>query len=435
MTDLLFFEPDQHKQQQLSSALKKKYKLTFIGSLSESIHTAIENRNSLIIVNLDFIEIDNFIPLYHLAQQKSQGVRFIGLTTEDRTNLVKVYSKYDIPVVSMDKTGINDLLVMIRYATEIQSSLHIEQKHTQDKIVGKSAAIKKIMNQISLVKDSDIHILLTGETGTGKTELARYIHSQSIRNNAPFMHLNCAAIPDTLLESELFGYKKGAFTGAINDHDGKFYAAGYGTIFLDEIGEIPSHLQAKLLKVLDERDFYPVGGTTAIKVNARIIAATNKDLVKAVRVKKFREDLYYRLNTIEINLPPLRNRKEDIAELFNYFITHFARRYKIQLPQIAKTVYPILENHVWAGNIRELQNIVESILLLNPQEIIPSDLPPELLSAPENQLVYSASEKKDLQQIKQDYAKYVYELTDKNKSKAAQILKIDIKTFRKLLNS
>ncbi len=302
------------------------------------------------------------------------------------------------------------------------------------RFIGKSKSILQILEQIELVKNTDIHILITGETGSGKTELARYIHNGSKRRDAPFVHINCAAIPDNLLESELFGYKKGAFTGAFSDKIGIFGSAGRGTVFLDEIGELPSYLQAKLLKVVDEKDYYPVGGTTPFKVHARIITATNTDLIRAVNEKRFREDLYYRLNMVQFHIPPLRNRREDIPELFSYFIEKLVT-YKSEPPEIEPLVFELLQEYSWPGNVRELQNLVERISFRKPDKITPALLPESFFSTPRAKIVQAAVNYWPLERVKYEYAKYIYKMTDENKSKTARILNVDIKTVRKLLRS
>lgn len=301
------------------------------------------------------------------------------------------------------------------------------------RFIVKSELMLGLISDIEPVVNSDVHIFLTGETGSGKTELAKYIHHNSKRRLSPFMHINCAAIPETLLEAELFGYKKGAFTGAEKDVIGKFRAAGSGTILLDEIGEISRFLQAKLLRVLDDKEYYPVGGTKVEKVKARIIAATNTDIVAAVREKKFRRDLYYRLNTIEINLPPLRRRQEAIPELFDHFVQEFSRINELPAPEIHYFVYEALKNYNWPGNIRELQNLAEFIVHKRNRLIDMDTLPEHIRENPKNIIIRDAREFYTLDTVKKKYAKYIYKLCDYKKIKTAKILKIDVKTLNRLL--
>lgn len=287
---------------------------------------------------------------------------------------------------------------------------------------------------LELVVDSDVNVFLTGETGSGKTELARYIHNKSSHWREPFMHINCAAIPETLLEAELFGYVKGAFTGAEKDTPGKFRAAGKGTILLDEVGEISRFLQAKLLRVLDDKEYYPLGGTKVERVKARIIAATNKDIVSAVREKKFRQDLYYRLNTIELHIPPLRERQEVIPELFAHFIKDFSRVNNIALPHINASVFDTLIHYSWPGNIRELHNLAESLVLKRPATIEVDALPEHIRSNNGYPMINEAKKFLNLDSIKKNYAKYIYELCEYNKAKTARVLEVDTKTLKRLLS-
>ncbi|TDL88871.1 sigma-54-dependent Fis family transcriptional regulator [Vibrio vulnificus] len=229
--------------------------------------------------------------------------------------------------------------------------------------VSKSRKMNKVMELVHRVKDTEASILILGESGVGKTALAKWIHENSIRKDKPFVAINCAAIPETLLESELFGFRKGSFTGATSSQKGKFLAADGGTVFLDEIGEISLGMQVKLLHVIEEKKIMQLGSNEYHSLDVRIIAATNKNLKKLVQEQKFREDLYYRLNLMEIEIPPLRDRKEDIGPLLNHHIEKLNQKYKKQLT-IHPEVVQQLSSHFWPGNIRELLNTVERIHIL-----------------------------------------------------------------------
>lgn len=230
-------------------------------------------------------------------------------------------------------------------------------------LVSQSGKMNKVMELVQRVKDTEASILILGESGVGKTALAKWIHENSIRKDKPFVAINCAAIPETLLESELFGFRKGSFTGATSSQKGKFLAADGGTIFLDEIGEISLGMQVKLLHVIEEKKIMQLGSNEYHSLDVRIIAATNKNLKKLVQEQKFREDLYYRLNLMEVEIPPLRDRKEDIGPLVNHHIEKLNQKYKKQLT-INPEVVQQLSSHFWPGNIRELLNTVERIHIL-----------------------------------------------------------------------
>ena len=240
----------------------------------------------------------------------------------------------------------------------------IDKASMFEEVVGTSPALQTVLSAVSKVAPTDSTVLLTGQTGTGKELIARAIHRKSERSGRAFISVNCAAIPQSLIASELFGHEKGAFTGALQRHLGKFELAEGGTIFLDEIGELPPETQVALLRVLQEREIQRVGGTQPIRVNVRILAATNRDLQKAIAAGTFREDLFYRLNVFPIHIPPLRERKEDIPMLVEYFIDRFARKAGKNIRSIDKQSLELLESYSWPGNIRELQNVVERSVVL-----------------------------------------------------------------------
>ena len=243
---------------------------------------------------------------------------------------------------------------------EIRSDYQFEE------IIGRSRALSRVLREIETVAPTDSTVLITGETGSGKELVARALHQSSGRQDHAFVKLNCAAIPTGLLESELFGHEKGAFTGAITQRIGRFELANRGTVFLDEVGEIPLELQPKLLRVLQEREFERLGSTRTLRTDARLIAATNRDLEALVQEQKFREDLFYRLNVFPIAVPPLRERREDVPMLVRYFAQQFARRMKKPIETIPSETMEALTRYDWPGNIRELQNLIERAVILSP---------------------------------------------------------------------
>jgi formate hydrogenlyase transcriptional activator len=247
---------------------------------------------------------------------------------------------------------------------EIRSELGFEE------IIGRSAAIRAVLRQIETVAPTDSTVLICGETGTGKELVARATHERSARSSNAFVKMNCAAIPTGLLESELFGNERGAFTGAITQRIGRFELANHGTAFLDEIGEIPLELQPKLLRVLQEREFERLGSTRTLKTDARLIAATNRDLEECVKESSFRADLYYRLNVFPVYVPPLRERSEDIPLLVRHFVHHYARRMNRAIDTIPSEAMEALVHHQWPGNIRELQNLIERSVILSKGPVL-----------------------------------------------------------------
>lgn len=250
-------------------------------------------------------------------------------------------------------------------------------------VVGKHPLMKDLYQKIKQVAKRDTTVLVTGESGTGKELIAREIHRASLRCNGPFVALNCSAIPETLIESELFGHEKGAFTHAVERRVGHFELADQGTLFLDEIGELTLPVQVKLLRFLQEQEFYRVGRSKPISVDVRILAATNRSLEKAIQEGRFRQDLYYRINVVTLDMPPLRERKEDIRILVEHFIQKLAPLYSDQKPVMGKDALEVLNSYSWPGNVRELENVVESLLALGvPDQIRAIDLPARLRSSP-----------------------------------------------------
>jgi formate hydrogenlyase transcriptional activator len=248
-------------------------------------------------------------------------------------------------------------------------------------MIGSSAGVQRALSDVRTVAGTDAAVMIHGETGTGKELIARAVHDQSLRKNGPFVTLNCAAIPSGLLESELFGHERGAYTGALNSTIGRFQMAHQGTLFLDEIGDMPLELQPKLLRVLQEQEFEKLGSTRTIHVDVRIVAATNRDLTAMVHERKFRADLFYRLHVFPIALPPLRDRLEDITLLVRHFTDQFAERMNKDITIIPDDVLEVLQRHSWPGNIRELQNFIERAVILSPGPVLRAplaDLKPDL---------------------------------------------------------
>lgn len=246
-------------------------------------------------------------------------------------------------------------------------------------LIGKDAELETVVRSAQMIALTDATVLILGESGTGKELLARQIHHKSRRSDAPFVVINCAALPETLAETELFGHRKGAFTGAETHRQGRIQSAHGGTLFLDEIGELPLSIQGKFLRFLEHGECQPLGKNTLDKVDTRIIAATNRDLLAEVKAGRFRQDLYYRLNIVPLTLPPLRHRKQDIKTLFKHFINYFSQQYQLDKPTYTPAIIQHLEKYHWHGNVRELRNVCERLVLLHAGQLITTEhLPPEL---------------------------------------------------------
>ncbi len=313
----------------------------------------------------------------------------------------------------------------------------LEQKYTFNNIIGKSGRMQAIFSLIDRIARTSSTVLIHGESGTGKELIARAIHFASPRSTRRFLSINCGAMPENLLESELFGHERGSFTGAVRDKKGLFQEADHGTLFLDEIGEMTPTMQVKLLRALQEKVVRKVGGTDEEPVDARIITATNQDLEARIQTGDFREDLYYRINVLPIHLPPLRQRREDIPLLVDFFLQKYSKQMDLQLRQISIEAMHILESYDWPGNVRELENLIERVLALSHAETVTTrDLPvhlltnrrtnPDLIQLPEEGLDLEAY----LESIRTQLMIQALERTDGIQTQAAELLGMSFRSFR-----
>jgi transcriptional regulator with PAS, ATPase and Fis domain len=297
-------------------------------------------------------------------------------------------------------------------------------------IIGNSSRIRQVFKIISEVAPTDATILITGESGTGKELVARAIHSRSNRRDGVFVTLNCGALPDTLLESELFGYEKGAFTGAAAMKMGRIEMASGGTLFLDEVGDMTPKTQVDLLRALQDRELRRLGGDKVIKVDVRFIAATNKDLAEEIAGKRFREDLYYRLNVVPIALPALRERKEDIPILVNAFLEEFCNLHKKGPKKISDRALELMLQYPWPGNVRELRNVAERMVLLSPSETLePRDLPTSIGPSQESRPEISIPLNQPLEDMEKAVISSIFSRITRNRRKVADILGISLRTL------
>jgi two-component system, NtrC family, response regulator AtoC len=341
--------------------------------------------------------------------------------------------------------NLDELAIVVKKALENQelkrevAHLRSEQskKYGPSNIIGRSRHMQNVLSMVEKVAKSDAStILIQGESGTGKELIAKAIHFESSRSGQPFMAINCAAVPETLLESELMGHEKGAFTDAKNQKKGLFELADGGTLFLDEIGDMEPGMQAKLLRVLEERSFRRVGGTKNIQIDVRIVSATNKDLLKAIEEKSFRADLYYRIQVIPIFLPPLRERRDDVMPLVEHFIAHFNREFGKSVKRVSKMAEKFLVEYLWPGNIRELKNIIERAIILENEDILllehlPRELVAKAIGAGAGPLSFHLPEEGiDIEDVERELIRQALESSEGNQSKAAKKLNLGVDAFR-----
>jgi two-component system response regulator GlrR len=291
--------------------------------------------------------------------------------------------------------------------------------------------MEDLLRQARLVAESDVSVFIHGESGTGKELLARAIHRASARSQRPFLAINCSAIPETLLESELFGHSKGSFTGATSSHKGLFQAADSGTLFLDEVGDMPVSLQAKLLRVLQERQVRPVGSTETLAVDVRIISATHRNLEEAMAQGRFREDLYYRMNVVSLNLPPLRDRREDIPLLARSFLAQVAARTGKDLKSFSPEAMELMVTASWPGNVRQLFNLVEQAVVLATTEVIPASLVERALREKPGEILSFAEARS---RFERDYLAQLLQITEGNVAEAARLARRNRTEFYRLLH-
>lgn len=365
--------------------------------------------------------------------QKVIGCIYLDTTSPtrrfDREHLELVASIAGISAVALENA--RRLLWLEQENLRLAAEINL-----QHNMVGESAAMKEVYRFLSRVAPTEATVLIGGESGTGKELVARAIHRNSPRANRPFVAINCAAIPEGLLESELFGYERGAFTGAVGQKKGRLEMAEGGVVFLDEIGELAPSLQVKLLRVLQEREVERLGGSRPIAVDIRLIAATNKDLADAVKTRAFREDLYYRLNVVSVVVPPLRERPEDIAILAEYFVSKFAAKCKVKAKKISPEAVARLMNYDWPGNVRELENAIERALVLGVSDAIqPEDLPESVL---ERDVAFGAQEAKyhtAVKQLKRQLILTALEEAKGNYTEAARILGVHANYLHRLVRN
>ncbi|RII26290.1 MAG: two-component system response regulator [Geobacter sp.] len=450
----------------LSKALRKKgFSVDLARDGDEALSLIQSQPYDMAILDIKMPGLTGLELLDRVRELKSDLLVVIMTAEASMKNAVEAMKRgaYDYITKPFDLDVIDAIVEKVNRAQEMTSQVTILKGELKDRyqlektIIGNSPAMREVYKTIGKVAPSDVTVLIQGESGTGKELIARAIHFNSRRLGKPFIALNCAAIPKELLESELFGFEKGAFTGAVERKLGKFEQANGGTIFLDEIGDMPQDLQAKILRVLQEKEVTRTGGNQNIAVDVRIVAATNQDLEEKVRNREFREDLFYRLNVVPIQLVPLRSRKEDIPQLVEYFLQKACTELGTPMKQCAPETYQLLSNHNWPGNVRELENTIKRAVILSSDLLLTAADFPGLRTQKGEERVANEElslegivdiklrscfpnmdkmESSDvhamvLEQVERPLIRFVLEKTRGNQVRAADILGINRNTLRK----
>lgn len=423
----------------LSAFLEKEgYQVFIAGNGREGLRCFKENSPNLVITDLKMPGMDG---LELLSEIMKFGTRIPVI-------MITAYGTVETAVSAMKKGAYDFILKpfdMEEIKRVVKKALNVQEENAkevtffpigpyEDKIIGRSAKMREVYEMIEKVSKSVATVCILGESGTGKELVARAIHSRGPRSANPFIKVNCAAIPENLLESELFGYEKGAFTGAHVSKPGRFELADKGTLFLDEIGDMSLHNQSKLLRVIQEREFERVGGVKTVKVDVRLIVATSKDIEKCVANREFREDLYYRISVVPISLPPLRERKEDIKNLVDFFLSRFNEREKKDIESIGSELLGVLIGYDWPGNIRELENVIERMVVLEDTKVLQvSHLPEHLKPKPEkisDKLTLREEARKERVEKERNLIIEALQSAKGNRTKAAELLGISRRTLQ-----
>jgi len=439
-TSVLIVDDEQEIRDSLSEVLTDEGFLTYTAENGVvALEMLKETHYDIIISDIKMPEMDGVTLLQRVKEQAPDTFVILVTSygsTETAINAMRLGAiDYILKPIDFDELIMRiknidlhkELLREVRFLRQ-----EISAKYNYEHIIGESTAMKRMYRLIDKVAPSTSTVLVAGRSGTGKELVARAIHARSERAHRPFVAINCGAIPETLFESELFGYKKGAFTGASRDKDGVFKAASGGTLFLDEVGEIPLQVQVKLLRVIEMREIKPLGSNTIIPVNVRIIAATNRDLAKEVENGNFREDLYYRLNIIEIYLPALSERKDDIPLLVTHFVNKYNDELKRRIIGVDNDAMKSLVNYNWKGEVRELENIVERAVLLSDGDMISlDDLPKRTIETIDSG--YPENLKEASRSFEKKHIVHMLEKCENDKAKAADILGIGLSSlYRKI---
>jgi len=356
-----------------------------VSSGEEALEMMAEKKFPIVLLDIWLPGMDGLEVLSRIRQISPESVVIMisghgSIETAVRSTKMGAFDFIEKPL-SLEKTLLVVKNAFHQYQLEEENRCLKEQIEREHVMIGHSVPMQALRQQIAFAAPTNGRVLICGENGTGKELVAHLIHINSLRKDSAFVEMNCAAIPEELIESELFGHLKGSFTGATEDKEGKFSQADGGTLFLDEVGDMSPRTQSKVLRVLEEQRFTPVGSNTSAKVDVRVIASTNKNLEQEIEQGNFREDLYYRLNVLPFQIPPLRDRREDIAVLTEHYLQDYARKYGRKIPKLTPKAKEVLENYLWPGNVRELRNMTERLIIMTPQTRIDLyDLPDTILN-------------------------------------------------------
>ena len=439
-TNILIADDEEQIREPLSFVLNKEgYNCKTVNDGSNAIKALQEDNYDILITDIKMPGMNGVEVL-----EKSREI-----SPETIVILITAYGSVETAIQALRKGAADYLLkpldfdeVLVRLKNLIRNKelfrfnkilrKQINTNYNFENIIGKSSVMKKIFEMVKQVSEVSTNILITGATGTGKELIARAIHNNGSRKDKPFIPVNCGAIPDNLYESEFFGYKKGAFTGADTNYEGLFKSADSGTIFLDEIAELPEHMQVKLNRVLQEREIKPIGSSFTIKIDVRILAATNKNLEEEVKSGSFREDLFYRINVVELKLPSLAERKDDIPLLVDHFINKYNNELNKSIMGIDNEVIKLFMSYDWKGNLRELENMIERAVLLCQEDIITPKYLPSHIFENKNEL-YTDNLNEAIETFEQNHINEIIKRTEGNKTEAAKLLGVDPSTlYRKM---
>jgi two-component system response regulator HydG len=441
---VLVIDDDAAHAESLGEALAAMdYRPQVVHSGAEGLTAIAESAPDLVLTDLRMADVDG-MKVLEAARRKSDAevVMITGhASVESAVDAMRAGAAHYI-TKPVNIAELREVLARIverqqlrRRNVELESQL--DERYGYEQIIGRSDAMQEVFGTLKQVAPTDVTVLVTGESGTGKELVARALHQNSRRRNAPFIALNCAALPESLLESELFGHEKGSFTGATARKVGHIENAGGGTLFLDEVGDMPLTTQVKILRVLEQREIVRVGSSTPIPVDIRVVAATNQNLVEAVAERRFREDLYFRLKVVSIDLPPLRVRVSDIPLLAEAFVRELSERHGTLVRGVSPEVMRVLQAQPWPGNVRELRNTIENMVVTGRNEVLQiSDLPPQIRvenAPPPPAAPISSLAGRSAAEVEKEHIRATLELVGGNRSRAARMMGIGERTlYRKI---